>query len=108
MSKIKNKVIEKINNEPIRIKLTKKQIEIVGKKKITVKDGKMFMHCRHCMKEYEKGKFGRGLSPKEAMTYCVASVPFKYTKKESANIIGIFCNRCGRPVWDSRHLTHLY
>lgn len=105
MSKIKEKAIEKANQK--QKDLTKSEIAEIEKVKISVNDGEMFMHCKHCMQEFMDKKFGVGQSPKEALTYCIASVPLE-TKNHVTNIVAAFCNRCGRVVWDSRHLKHRY
>ena len=106
LSRIKN-IMGKMKDKAIT-KLNKEQATSSEKKKITVDDCKMFMHCKHCIEDFYAGKFGKGEAPKDAITYCIGSVAFEYSKEVGANIVAVFCNRCGRPVWDSRHLTHYY
>lgn len=105
MGKMKEKAIAQANQK--QKKLSKEEIKEIEAKKITVDDGEMFMHCKHCMQDFMDKKFGVGQAPKEALTYCIASVPME-SEHHVTNIVAVFCNRCGRLVWDSRHLTHRY
>jgi len=66
--------------------------------------GIMFLHCKHCLKEFYSGGFGDGQSPSEAMNYEVSAYPLALGKRKFARIIVVWCKRCKRSVWDSRHL----
>ncbi len=97
-----------IEQSTIMKRLTKKQIETVQKAVIKKNSGEMFLHCKHCLKEYQEDKFGEGQAPKEAMTYALGQTTIEFDKEKYMGIMVVYCNRCGRPTWDSRHLTHLY
>ena len=64
----------------------------------------MFLHCKHCHEEFSAGQFGHGQSPREALDYEVSSYPFEAHVGVIENIVVVWCKRCARSVWDSRHL----
>ncbi len=66
--------------------------------------GVMFVHCKYCLKEYYSGDFGDGKSPSEAMNYEISAYPIEMGRRKVARIIVVWCKRCKRSVWDSRHL----
>ena len=96
-----------MKNEKI-LKLTKAQIKRIQQAEIPKDSGEMFLHCKHCLEDYQAGNFGEGMSPKEAMTYSLGQKVIEFDKDKEMGIMVVYCNRCGRPTWDSRHLTHLY
>jgi hypothetical protein len=75
-------------------------------------DGFRFLHCSHCLGEYLAEREANGgvskESPRDAMNYEKSSVPFTYPDGTTANILALWCKKCGRPVWDTRHMTHLF
>ena len=75
-------------------------------------DGYSFLHCASCLKEKVAGVFGKGESPEEAMSYVAAAVPMPIKEKgkptTNVGVVVVFCRRCKKTVWDSRHLTHAY
>lgn len=91
-------------------KLTEKDIEEISKIKLDYNESQMFLHCKDCMDKFLKSAdYKSGLiSPKDWGQYQGASYPFTYPDGTTANIFVVWCNRCEKQVWDSRHLTHLY
>jgi uncharacterized protein with PIN domain len=75
-------------------------------------DNTQFLHCEHCLSAYLKEREANDgesdLSPRDAMNYESASQVFTYPDGTTANIFTVWCKTCGRRVWDSRHLTHLF
>lgn len=69
--------------------------------------GMMWLHCASCLKRFQDGEIGEGQSPKEAMKYAASSYPFTYPDGTTAGIVVVWCELCGKQVWDSRHLTSL-
>ncbi len=66
--------------------------------------GSMFLHCAKCLQEFYDGKFGKGQSPGEALSYEATGYLLKTGKNRMARIVVIWCKRCKRSIWDSRHL----
>ena len=64
----------------------------------------MFLHCKHCLDKFYAGLFGDGDSPREALNYELSSYPFERKNGVKERIFVAWCKRCGRSVWDSRHL----
>jgi uncharacterized protein with PIN domain len=75
-------------------------------------DCTQFLHCEHCLSEYLKEREANGgeseASPRDSFNYEPASAKFAYPDGTTANIFSVWCKKCGRLVWDSRHLTHLF
>ncbi len=63
-----------------------------------------FLHCAKCLREFYDGVFGDGLSPGEALSYEATAYPLKLGGRKMARIVVVWCKRCKRVVWDSRHL----
>jgi hypothetical protein len=84
--------------------MKKSDIGKTMKIKLDYKKANMFAHCNHCLK--------KGLpyneSPDSYMNYQMTSYPFTYPDKTKANILVVWCKKCKREIWDSRHLTHLF
>lgn len=80
----------------------------IMKKQVKYKDAKMFLHCQHCLSEFIGSDEHKVSSPSEAMSYEAAMVPFTYPDGTTVGIMAVFCKKCGRQVWDSRHLTPLF
>lgn len=83
---------------------TKKDIEVIKRSKPKYKDIQLFLHCKTCIPK----DIPLGVSAKEYGNYEIASCKITVGKKKSVNVMTIWCKWCGRLVWDSRHLTHLY
>jgi len=91
-----------------KFKATKEQIAEIQKYKLEPNEETMYFHCQDCLDKYFKDKvLSEEKSPKEAITYQAVSIPM-HLKDVSIGIIAVVCNNCGKIVWDSRHLTHLY
>lgn len=84
--------------------ITKKQAEQIMKQKLNYKDIQMFVHCKKCVDTLPKGQ-----SMQEYCSFEFGSVPFVYPNSTAkVGILALFCKRHQEPVWDSRHLTHLF
>lgn len=92
------------------IKLSSEEIKKTSKIKLDYEKANQFLHCKDCLTKFLKSAdYKAGLfSPKEYMEYEVSSYPFKYPNGHTANILVVWCKKCGKEVWDSRHLTHIY
>ena len=89
------------------MKVAKKDIKKVMDSKLKYGvEGCFFMHCKYCLKEFDENP--KGMSPQEAMAYEISSYPFEYPNGITANIIVVWCKKCHRQVWDTRHLKHLF
>ncbi|MFA6972514.1 MAG: hypothetical protein WC208_14110 [Gallionella sp.] len=82
---------------------TKDEIKEIQTAVLDYKDCGMFLHCKTCI----PSKIPFGQSAKEFCSYEIATYPLKVGKGVT-NIITIWCKHCGKLVWDSRHLRHLY
>lgn len=94
-----------------KIKLTKKQEDETMKIEISQegkRDEMMFMHCKHCAEKFIGSEEHSKKSPRDKFSYEISSYPFTYPNGETCQIFAVWCKTCGRPVWDSRHLTHLF
>ena len=87
------------------IKLTQQQIKKVFSTKITQKskDVGMFLHCRKCLPKSPKD-MPEGESAHTYMEYEASTYVFHYPGGTNAGIFVLWCKKCGREVWDSRHL----
>lgn len=80
----------------------------VMKAKLKYKDVEIFCHCSKCLDKYMKSTRRLYMSPKEALSYEMGSIPFTYPDGTTVGIMALFCKDCGSVVWDSRHLTSLF
>lgn len=87
----------------------KEQREIMAKE-IRYEDDEdmMFMHCKQCIDQFLGSPLHDQMSPRDYGQYEVASKPFEYPDGSMGQVVVVFCKRCHRLVWDSRHLTHLF
>lgn len=76
--------------------------------KIKHKEVQMFCHCKKCLGKFLKSSERSKMSPGEAMSYEVGSVPFTYPDGTTIGIMAVFCKNCKSLVWDSRHLTNMF
>lgn len=65
---------------------------------------KLALHCKSCLDEHNNGPYKDVMSPHEAMSYEAWAYEFEYAGGFKAGIVVVFCKKCGRKVWDSRHL----
>ncbi len=91
-----------------QVKFSQEEKKKIMAVKLSYKNSKMFLHCQSCLGPFLNSAEHAKMSPREAMNYEVSSCPFKYPDGMVANIIVVWCKRCGRSVWDSRHMTHLF
>lgn len=93
-------------------KLSQKKIDDIMSIKLKYEDNVQYLHCQHCLNEYLKEREANGglseESPRDAMNYEAASQLFTYPDGSVASVFTLWCKKCGGPVWDSRHLTHLF
>jgi hypothetical protein len=91
---------------------TNGEVDEIMSKEIKHSDAKQFLHCKHCLTDYKNGIFGQGMSPRDAMNYETGVVDFEWPvgkeKGKKIGVVTVFCKRCSRPVWDTRHLTNLF
>ena len=84
-------------------KPTEKQIKEIFKTELSQDNVKMYFHCKACLpKKHEY--FPAGESPQSFMSYEVSSYGFTYPSGVMANILVVWCKKCGKSIWDSRHL----
>jgi len=57
-----------------------------------------FFHCAHCLKTMPKG-----VSPRQYGKYAAAGC-YVNINGQVVGVVTVWCERCGRLVWDSRHL----
>ena len=63
---------------------------------------KSFMHCAHCMEQFLGSPLHDVMTPGEYGLYEASRYPFTYSDGTHADIVVVWCKRCGRSVWDSR------
>lgn len=94
------------------MKLTKEEIDETEKIQVNYPENGLpetnWLHCKHCLSEFMNSPQHEVMSPRDYCSYEVSSYPFKYPNGVNANILVVWCKRCHRQVWDSRHLTSLY
>lgn len=69
---------------------------------------KNFLHCAHCIKQFMGSELNETMTARDYGMYEVSGYPFVYPDGTRADIVVVWCKRCNRKVWDSRHLTNLY
>lgn len=89
-------------------KFTDKEIETIKNEQLNIDDSEMFLHCKECLQKFLGSPSHSTMTPSEAMEYEASAVPLTYPNGKTALVVVIWCKRCGKKVWDSRHLTHLY
>lgn len=92
------------------MKIKKEDRQKIEDTKLDYQKAEMFLHCESCLKDFMDSIDYKAsmLSPRDAMSYEVSSYPFTYPNGVTANIIVVWCKDCGKKVWDTRHMTHLY
>lgn len=86
----------------------KANIKKIQSQKLDYKKAGMFLHCKHCMDGFLGGGLHEIMTPRDFGMYEISDYPFEYPDGATANIMAVWCKRCGRRVWDSRHLQPLY
>ena len=89
-------------------KMTKKEIQKIMNTKLDYKKAGMFLHCKNCLDPFLKSKEHEKMSARDWGEYEISDYVFTYPNKLKANILVLWCKRCGKEVWDSRYLTHLF
>lgn len=82
----------------------KKNIDSVP---LDYKKTKQFYHCKYCTEQFIGSELHKVMTPKEYGLYEVGAYDFEYPNGDKAVITVVWCKRCGRPVWDSRHYVEL-
>lgn len=67
-----------------------------------------FLHCRTCLDSFIGSEEHENMSPQEWGRLEASSSPFTYPDGSVENIVSIWCGRCHKRVWDTRHLTHKF
>jgi hypothetical protein len=92
--------------------MNNKEAKKTHKIKLDYDKAQPFLHCDHCLKLYladrKKNNGTSKASPRDTFHYEASGYPFEFPDTTVENIMVIWCKTCGRPVWDSRHLTHRY
>ena len=83
---------------------TKKELKEIFEKEIKYEEATMFMHCQNCLSKFIGSELHSYKSAHEAMEYEVSSAPFVYPDGTKASVLVVWCKKCGKEVWDSRHL----
>ena len=89
-------------------KMTIAQIEEVEDKELSYNKVKEFLHCKTCIDSFLNSPLHTTMSPAEYGIYEAGAYPFRYHNGQESDIVAIWCKRCGRMVWDSRHLAPMY
>jgi ferredoxin len=84
------------------IKYTKEFVAKLQKATPKYENCGQFFHCRTCMAEIPDG-----ISPRDWGSYEVAGCAVEVDKVR-LGVVSVWCKRCGKLVWDSRHLKHAY
>lgn len=82
---------------------TKEFIKETLEKGLNYEDSVMFLHCRTCLPKIP-GDMPEGKSAHDIMNYEASSLKFTYPDGKIANIMVLWCKKCSKQVWDSRHL----
>ena len=90
------------------MKLTKREQEKTMSASLNYDKASAFAHCKHCLKKFLASPEYSKKSPREAMNYELSTYPFRYSNGIVGNIVVVWCKKCRRKVWDSRHLTNLF
>lgn len=69
---------------------------------------KGFFQCKDCAEEFKKNNLSEFLSIKEYGMYEASLYCFEYPDGKKADIVVIWCKRCGKPVWDSRGFIKVF
>ena len=89
-------------------RFNKKEIQKIMDKKLDYKKAGMFLHCKSCLNKFLGSEANKKMSPRDFGSYEISDYIFTYPDKKTANILVFWCKRCGKSVWDSRFLTHLF
>jgi hypothetical protein len=93
-------------------KLTK--IEDIRQTSSIVLDPEIYMqalHCAHCIDDLINNPLNPSYqkeSPEEYGQYEAKHHKIEYPDGTTAGIVALWCKRCKKLVWDSRHLIHKY
>jgi hypothetical protein len=63
-----------------------------------------FLHCKDCLEKFIGSKLYDEMSPQDYGNYEFGTCNYVYPDGEEAEIVTIWCKRCHKCVWDSRHL----
>lgn len=89
-------------------KFSKKEMQKIMNTKLDYKKAGMFLHCKSCLDSFLGSKKHEKMSARDYGEYEISDYVFTHPDKTTANILVFWCKRCGKEVWDSRHLTHLF
>lgn len=81
---------------------TEQEIKRIEETTLDYKKAKQFFHCKHCIDQFLGSELHEIMSPKDYGMYEVSTYSFQYPDGSKAEIIVVWCKRCGRKVWDSR------
>lgn len=85
-----------------------KELRALSRKELKYEDSTQFLHCQDCLSKFLESSQHSSLTPRDAMEYEVSMVPLEYPDGVTIGVIAVWCKRCGKRVWDSRHLTNMY
>lgn len=89
-------------------KPTKNDIHHIEIADISYRKAKKFFHCKNCIEQFLGSPLHEVMTPKEYGMYEVSTYDFSYPDGSIAEIIVVWCKRCGRKIWDGRNLMKLY
>jgi hypothetical protein len=89
-------------------KPTAEEIKEIEAKELNVNKAKNFFHCGNCIEQFLGSSLHKVMTPKEYGLYEVSTYEFAYPNGTRAEIMVVWCKRCGKSVWDSRDFTRLY
>ena len=87
---------------------TKDEIEEIKNKELSYVKAKDFFRCKNCIDKFSKSALNKTMSPREYGMYEVSKYTFRYPRSRKAEVIVVWCKRCGRNIWDSRDLVSIY
>ena len=78
------------------------QINEIKNMELSYNKAKDFFQCKHCINEFMNNSLHEHMTPREYGMYEASFYPFIYPGGKKAQIVVVWCKRCGRVVWDSR------
>ena len=86
------------------LKFTEDEKAEISGKKLSYSKTKGFFHCKDCMEQFLGSPLHQTMSPRDYGMYEAGQQLFAYPGGEKRMIVVVWCKRCRRLVWDSRHL----
>ena len=78
------------------------EIKEIENTRIYHSKGKNFFTCDYCMDQFSKSPLSKNMTPRDYGMYEASNYSFTYPNGEKADIVVIWCKRCGNRIWDNR------